>query len=490
MTPDGTPRENTAYKVTPRMSNADGTRYRAYTTRVGKYPRLTGTQRLSQQRATNTITETTLPTTPINAREFMSKFKDRMPKLLADGGQGSVYSLTVTDASKHIIDTIYAWSTNRISRKSPSKIPNGTRVVIKVMALEDHARDEWDLKKIRPKFIRNRGKFPITKARAGPNAFDALSEANRKAALNKYSFGRRRHAWMNFLKKAALDASNHDYLMKAAPISFACGGDAGRVTVSARDVIPDFYFGGSITKYGVYVVVMGLVDGVMVEKVKPTVLPASSPSGNKTAPLSPTAVANLEKAMLILAASGVEHGDAHTQNVYVLRNDHVHLIDFGMSVILPKAYRDFARKSLMRSVKYLVSTKKWPEVWSNMVWYGANGRGKNERSIMRYMNSYMQNDKFTWYNPSGKLLRWAREPYKNHKDLLNASRAKVWLTECSKPSPRRSPPHTTPKPVTTYAARPTKPSPKRNLVPRSTAPPHPYQGTKSLPRFVLNYGNL
>lgn len=505
------------------------------TARTDKYNKIP-VDMVSNARAKRTIADKTPPSVAFDAMGYMRHmFRDTPAdwKHLASGGFGSAFVVTVTDATKRRLKRLYDETMNKVDHSRIDHVPNKTKVVLKVITagrenrywepnaeekryLEDIAADELKKrgvshkKKIDPEIQRVINEV-VAHARGKVRA---MSPQRRRAFLNESIRKKRQQIWDFVLETGSLDASNHEYIMKQDPVTFKCA--TGTATVRARDVIPHFYFGGSHNPYGVYVVAMGFVEGKPLKNITPT----------------PTIVANLEKAMFTLAASGVEHGDAHTANIFATLNGDVHLIDFGMSVILPALYKNRALRKLGACVRALQTKGEWPERWSNSVWYGnARHDGENTRSIMRYVNSYMRTKLFEWYNPSGKMMRYMKTL--TTKAALDVARTRVWSRVCVRrrsPSPmsplnltvsspnttprrktpkRKTPKHTTPKHASPKHATPKHASPRHATPKRAPAKgtlpppargrsvdlsrkrtPRPLVPIVANPRYTLNYSPL
>lgn len=50
----------------------------------------------------------------------------------------------------------------------------------------------------------------------------------------------------------------------------------------------------------------------------------------------------------------------------------------------------------------------WPENVANAAYYGADGRGTNENSVARLMNTYMEVTRRSFFHSSGKVVRYVR----------------------------------------------------------------------------------
>lgn len=475
------------------------------TTKVGKYNKVP-VEMVSNARARKTITDRTLPTDAFDAMGYMRHmFRDAPEdwKHLASGGYGSAFLVTVTDVTKRRLQSLHGDVKNKVEQSHINYVPNKTKLVLKVITagndnrywqpnaaekryMEDYAQDEREKRGVaRKKKIDTALQKDINRVVSRRKSdVRAMKPADRDTFLKDHVAGQKRAVWDFVLNTGSMDASNHAYIMRTDPVTFRCG--QGTATVRARDVIPHLYFGGSHNIYGVYVIVMGYAHGKPLKSIDP----------------GPLVVANLEKAMFTLAASGVEHGDAHTANIFATLNGDVQFLDFGMSVIMPRAFKDRAARKLGACVRALQKTGEWPERWSNSVWYGDDHKGKNERSIMRYLNSYMRTKVNSWYNPSGKMLRFMKGL--TTKEALDVARTIVWSEACVRksPSPKRSPSPKSPLDLVASPPKSARSSPKsarsspksKNDRPRSSArnraPMIMPGAVVRNPTYHLNYGEL
>jgi tRNA A-37 threonylcarbamoyl transferase component Bud32 len=453
----------------------------AATATVGKYAAIPVAME-TNARAKKTVTDPTLPPEAFDATGYMRHmFRDAPDawKHLASGGFGSAFLVTVTGKTRPLLQRLHDDVMNKVDYARVNSVPLGTKVVLKVMTTGPEnihwSRERGAGKMLYLKYkyekerrkhsVANKGKKKIDPAaqRAIDDAMkkymsslDAMDENERRRYLETFVKNRKRTIWESVLRDGSVDASNHKYIMTRPPVTFKCA--SGTATVRARDTIPNLYFGGSHNAYGVYTIVMGFVHGKLLKHIK------NEPT--------PGMVANLEKAMFTFAASGVEHGDAHTGNIFADLNDNVCLIDFGMSVIMPRASKDRALRKLGGCVRALQTTGTWPEDVSNSVWYGADHRGENERSIMRYLNSYMKAKGYTWYNPTGKMLRYMKRKVKKRE--LDVARKRIWAKVCTVPTGgdagggRRSPDSA----LSLRASSPNSP-PSSTRVPRDQTPHRP-----------------
>lgn len=389
-----------------------------YTTKFGKLPRLP-VNRLSNKRAMESLDNTTMiPTHAISGSSYMRQKFSATAKKLDEGRHGAVYMVNSRDDIGAMFDRL----TNTIVIKKPTKIPSNKKIVVKVMTIHDDERRLWTdaslqhtqyLMHLTRKTIRAQLKnkpytnkiFDMQHAVTVHN-FKRQPKERQITLIDAFVQEFKRKTWKAFLQKSALDATNHEYLMKSKPIEMKCLHD-GELTLRARDVIPELYFAGSDIVHGVYVVAMSAESG------------AIKPLENFTS----KNVAMLERALLTLAGAGIEHGDLHIKNIFVF-DDTVKIIDFGMSAILPERFQKKARETVEGALKHLLVTKSWPEEVTNSIWYGTDG-------TMHYLNSYMAEKhgaNFDWYNPSGKLLKLAKAL--SNKRALDSARYKLWTGLC------------------------------------------------------------
>ena len=222
------------------------------------------------------------------------------------------------------------------------------------------------------------------------------------------------HLWKSVLEIGSRDAYNHCHLMTSPAMHIPLSPkSSGMVCLKPSDHIPEFYFAGSNKEYGVYVTVMGVADGTALHMN----------TNMKT--VDPLLLAKIERAVLTLAAAGIEHADLHPGNIMVSSsNAKVTIIDFGLSVMLPGSYQDKARALISQAVSTLLKTGSWSENVSNAIWYNKNN------GLLRYVNTYMSKHGYTWYNPSGKFLLYAR--MHANKIAMDAARVKVWRSSLKK----------------------------------------------------------
>ena len=289
--------------------------------------------------------------------------------------------------------------------------------------------------------------------------FEQQPSATQKSLVIDYVREHKKRVWMELIQKAALDASNHEYLMTSTPFQMECV-RGGEVLLRAKDVIPELYFAGCDIERGVYVIAMSAEEG-SIKKIR------NYTSKN---------VAMLERALLTLAAVGVEHGDLHSNNIFIFDNV-VKVIDFGMSAILPERFQKHARERIVKAVRHLLITRTWPESITNSIWYGSrngshtgsrNGSHNATNGTMRYLNSYMaekHGSSFNWYNPSGKMMKLTKALSK--KDALDTARYRLWTGLCVK---------------------------SENIINLTTSPTAQYTTRHNAPlkrqRMQLNYGDL
>jgi serine/threonine protein kinase len=383
----------------------------------------TPVDRISNKRAASTIHTDRLPERVLSASGFMKSFVTTGYTKLTSGVHGDVYVLEDTFKLGELYDTLQ----NRVTHVLPHTIKNTkTKIILKVIAIPDDERMTWwgpDSKKLRSLYLRGVTDRTVKKhvksgkhmdqdtvrmiySNVRANFNTRLNDATRKTYLDDYRISERENAWRDILREGSVDATNHKHLVTTPdePIRTP----SGTIHLKASDVVPEFYFAGSSARHGVYVIAMGIARG-------------STAAGIRK--LSPDIVANIEKAILTLAIAGVEHGDLHTGNIMVDTDASVKLIDFGMTSILPDSYRLRASRVITRAVSTLLGTGTWPESNTNNFWYNPT------EGIMRYMNSYMTSkykNQFSWYNPSGKFLLYA----KSHpeKSALDRSRMKIWMS--------------------------------------------------------------
>lgn len=400
----------------------------------GKYEKIQ-VNRITNARAAKTVDTTDLPDRVMSAAGFMRSFVVSGFSKLSSGAHGEVYSL---DDTFKLVE-LHALLQNKITHVTPAKIPATTKVIIKVIAIPEDEREMWDVKDVttlRRGYLRlvtertvkkdfkipSGEPLPINTLRKAyvnirKNFNTRLNQNTRQSYLREFQRGQRTESWFDVLRDGSGDAINHVHLVKAPAETIQT--QLGQIQLKASDVVPDFYFAGSSRQHGVYIIAMGVAQGSAASRVKR---------------MPPTLVANIEKALVTLAAAGVEHGDLHSGNIMVAADMSVKVIDFGMTSILPETYRTRATAMITQSVSSLLRTGSWPENSSNNFWYNP------QNGIMRYMNSYMSarhGKNFSWYNPSGKFLLYA----KTHadKNALDHARFIVWRTSIRrKPvAPRR-----------------------------------------------------
>lgn len=339
------------------------------TSKFGKFDRIP-IERISNKRATDTIVYHVLPPRACTPDQFTkSTIKGRIVKI--GKGKYATVSMVGSNEAHHLLKHL----DNLITSKHASEIPKDKGMIIKVFAMEDEDRALF-------------------------NRDDSLENATKLKES-------KRKAWLELLHDGALDATNHKFITSAKTVEIPC--KSGHIALRGRDVVPDFYFAGSNRQYGVYVIAMGMVAGSNMTSHRDT----------------PELVANLEKAILTLAAIGVEHGDLHTGNILVLQRNQVKIIDFGMTAILPRKYREKNIRLTTKAVHTLMKEGRWPEYVIDSIWYNS------EEGVARYLDSYLANkykDSFDWYNPTSKLLLSKKS--KINKVLLDAARLQAWKGSC------------------------------------------------------------
>lgn len=455
-----------------------------YTTTLGKFPKLE-IERITSARTLAAIKDKTVPPRAVEASEFVQKFFGNDYKHIGHGIQGSVYVLNGKDeATLQKLKELFSSMTNLIVGKNPSNIKTRRQIVLKVSAVPKAKRMFWSTDNVRRQWVEAAAKYDVSllrntkkntpgsykKAVATREAlYDAWTPRTRhREVVERYMNNNRRNAWIELLFDAARDASNHQYLMEAAPFTVPCEG-GGTVTLDAREVVPEFYFAGSHPEYGVYVSVMTFIGG----------------SVSKVTAYTPAMMADLEKAAMTLAVCGMEHGDLHESNVMVTRQTYrspprIKIIDFGLSVVLPQKYKTIARQKVEELLKTYYSSGVWSEKNLNNIYYHPND------GTMRYLDVYMPAVYgIDWFNPTGKLLRYVKS-VANFNGMAVA-RKKLWSASCKKPgSPstsknqkKRSPRQRSPVRDSTGLQSPI-PTHRRIVVER---------GVKK-PVYNLNYGNL
>lgn len=385
-------------------------------TRFGKFERVR-VNRLSNERATKTLKDTTTLPTHVKSGSSYIRQNFTAAEKLGDGARGTVYMVN----SGNDIAKVFNRLTNTIVLKKPVKIST-KKIVVKVMSMKDNDRRLWTdpslqhtryLEHLTRKTIRAQLKNqPYTdeiffmQHDVTVRNFNSQPKERQDMLIDAFAQRTRKDVWKTFLQNAALDASNHEYLMKAKPIELKCL-HGGELTLRARDYIPELYFAGSDIDLGVYVVAMSAENGTI----------------KRLENFTSSNVAMLERAVLTLAAVGIEHGDLHRRNILLFDNT-VKIIDFDLSAILPEHFRKKAVSAVQNAVRQLLSTKSWPEEVTNSIWYGNDG-------TLRYLDSYMAEKhihKFDWYSPSGKLLKLVKAL--SDKKALDAARYKLWTGLC------------------------------------------------------------
>jgi len=311
---------------------------------------------------------------------------------------------------------------NMISNVGVYSIPPDVEIIIKVIGVPEKKRniftgDTNTMRNIKKNYLVNvtkrtiyrnnvsmRGisesqliKYYVFNKKYSEIAKNFNSRPAAQGHLDRHIEAKKKKIWKDILHEGATDASNHYHILKAPAVTIDVPN--GSITLKASDIVPEFYFSGSVAKYGVYVIVMGVAPG------------SSAPRAN----IPPPVIASIEKAALTLAASGIEHGDLHDGNIMVHKNS-VKIIDFGMTAILPLRYREKAVEGITKAVNTLLQSHSWPEKNSNNIFYNkTNG-------IMRYMNSYHSG--YSFYNPTGKMIRYVKT--QASKDSLDEARYKLW----------------------------------------------------------------
>jgi hypothetical protein len=426
-----------------------GQRLNPWSSVFGKFPKIP-VNRISNQQATATITNAALPRQVMDPSGFMRSFVRSGYETMSKGVHGEVFTVANKPKLEEMYDTLLQ---NKITCKNPRAIPDGIKVVVKVISVPGDERNFWGPNVFRftqaflrdvtertiqqhaEKFGGDINSMRMQQHKVTKEKFASLHAEERERHLLRHKWSQQKTSWKEILHEGATDATNHLHLMRALPMRIDVPN--GEISLKATDVIPEFYFSGSSAEHGVYVIVMGVAAGT---------------SAARKRTFSPKLIANIEKALLTLAVVGVEHGDLHTGNIMV-HKDSVQLIDFGMSSVLPDKYRVRAARGITTAVNTLLETGSWPEKASNNIWYDP------ENGTMRYLNSYMMNKhgkNFSWYNPSGKLLRFVKT-HAEKRDL-DAARYQVWSAA-----------------VRHYPKRKKTPSPKV---------------AQKQPRIVLNYSNL
>ena len=401
----------------------DGEKLNPWSTTFGKFPKM-NVNRVSNRTAAATVTNTSVPEKVMSPSAFMRSFVRSGYIKVSGGVHGEVYRLL--DTTK--LQDIYGILQNKITYKNATN-QKGTHVMIKIISVPKDEMDAWtnNTESFRRRYLlnvtrrtirRDSKKYIVNKnSKVIPDKvlgqvyanvkanFLSRSPATRASMIKKYmQTTEQATRWHEVLQEGSHDASNHLYLVKAPLVEIDT--PQGSIRVKASDVVPEFYFSGSSKEHGVYVIVMGVAHGIPVK--------------NTNRVFTPNLVANIERALLTLAVSGVEHGDIHTGNM-MTSHGYVKLIDFGMSSILPEKYRLQAKKALTASLTTLLQSGSWPEKNSNNIWY------KPENGMMRYMNSYMMNKhgkNFSWYNPSGKMMRYVKTHVPKQK--LDSARFTLW----------------------------------------------------------------
>ena len=395
----------------------------------GKYEKIP-VNRISNRLAEGTLTDTSLPAQASSPAGFMHSFMKHGYTRISSGAHGEVFSVSNVSGIKELFSALQ----NRIVYKSPASIPMGTQVIVKVISIPDYDLWSSDRRTIEMQYLANTTKRTIMrnlKVNSVPSSllrqhipavtknFMTRTEATRQSYIDRFLKTCQQEAWDEVLREGATDATNHVHLVKSPPEVIHT--PRGTLTLSARDVVPDFYFSGSLVRYGVYVVVMGVARGKTVDSLLRR-------KSEKRAKFSPELVVVIEKALLTLAIAGVEHGDFHLGNIMVDdKKDTIKVIDFGMTSILPERFRLKATKATTRAVTTLFQTGSWPEKNTNDVWYDPM------EGTIRYLNSYMMEKhgkNFSWYNPSGKLLLAAKS--ETQKKALDKARCNLWTSLLAK----------------------------------------------------------
>ena len=446
------------------------------TTKFGKFSPVP-IEKLSNDRASASLTTRTLPPSLPGIGRIMDSLFPGSTKI-SKGGYGSVYSLKNVQHLGEKMRALYGSMDNRIT--VTPQIPSGKHLVVKIMVPHPDDAKVWKVSAAKQEAMYIKAVTRRTLERNGaPRTREAYTkqlehtadnflkkpDAFQKSQIQRHMDTLKHHVWDEFLHVSALDAANHAYLM-TAPVNTVSVVDLTNnseqretdLRFDPRDVVPTFYFAGSLRPYGAYIIVM---DFVMGKPIK---------SREKMTPLM---TASLEKALLTLAAAGMDHGDAHLGNFFYHQSTGVKIIDFGMSAILPKRFRSHATTAAIDAVTSLCASGKWPRDVVNAVWSNAR------HGITRYMNTYMHSkysNKFEWYNPTGKLLRFVLARFS--KDSMNSARRIVWGSVCKKKKipPRKTPPK---KKTPTPRKKTTTPTQRIRI----------FQEPKR-PMYDLNYGNL
>ena len=416
-------------KPSPALRPIRGAKEVPWATSFGKYNRIP-VNRITNKRASDTIHDRSLPENPVTPITFMRSFVKEGYTALSTGTHGDIYTLKGPKTAL-TLKNVYGILQNKVTNIRPDEIPKNMTVVIKVVGIpKDEIEVAWStpsslftgdvvhsyMNDLTEKTLRMYPKkFNIDPNRVIPdnlkrqkyrefsNNFASKPTNFRRKYLSRYVTEAKSTSWNDVLREGSTDAANHLHIRKAAPVPIHT--TTGTITLDPKNVVPEFYFSGSDSKHGVYVIVMGVAHGKTMQHVKN----------------SPELIANVEKALLTLASIGVEHGDLHPGNIMVGLGNGVTLIDFGMTAILPEKYALRATKAITSAVNTLLEKKAWPEKNSNALWYGS------DNGIMRYMNSYMvdkHGKNFAWYNPSGKMLLHLKS-FANKKSLDHA-RYQVW----------------------------------------------------------------
>lgn len=226
------------------------------------------------------------------------------------------------------------------------------------------------------------------------------------------AFNYDRERYPRYLARVARETSVHSYLSN--PSTCTTLRVHGRSTrFCTADVVPPFYFAGTVAEKPYWVTFMGLVDGVelsdtmrgpglargwtqKVSRTDPTLKYYFHPRYGSQIErpqeyVRPTEkmFRSIEKAVATLYVNGVVHGDLHHGNIMVSPRGRVTILDFGFATMIPP--------DLLPGVRSAVSDGDVDGAWYK------TGLGE-------YVDWVLKTRGFEWYNPNAKVLRnlWSR----------------------------------------------------------------------------------
>jgi hypothetical protein len=183
-------------------------------------------------------------------------------------------------------------------------------------------------------------------------------------------------------------------------------------TAQSAQYVPRFYFAGLVRDAGnfqpAFVVVMDRAAG----------MPLDAFLQQRRVPTARLYV-DLERAACALWLAGVVHADLHRGNVmYDPASRKLTVLDFGMAVVLPPAYRDAIAQSLSRAIGANVASLG--EIFLKTSAHGVH-------NMQNYLNRVMFTRQYSWFNPDYMATKaMFRRLSRGEQDSVPMLRRRAW----------------------------------------------------------------